>query len=176
MNAGCQERYKHTSVSKFTGARIQLRSSVPIAKALDLFRPTYDVEQRPIPLDGLKPHTSRINITFRFYRPGKPHSRYVQRSSWVDFHPSPSAGLGARLGGIDSGSKIIRQGTPYCKCGIPTYVPPIPSIAPELTRQTAPGGSESQSEIIYGYIPSERRGNQDRDRSIKAIRGAGASG
>ena len=48
-----------------------LSGSVPIAKALDLFRPGYDIEQRAIPLESQKTYTSRINITFRFYRPGK---------------------------------------------------------------------------------------------------------
>jgi hypothetical protein len=44
---------------------------VPTAKALDLFRPAYDIQQQPIPLVNQKPYTARINITFRFYRPGK---------------------------------------------------------------------------------------------------------
>ncbi|WVW79995.1 hypothetical protein I302_101968 [Kwoniella bestiolae CBS 10118] len=82
MNAGCQERYKHT---------------VPPQKALDLFRPTFDRDENPIPLYEQKTYTSRINITFRFYR--------------EDFHPDPSTGpLGAR------------DGTPICKCGIPTLL------------------------------------------------------
>jgi hypothetical protein len=48
-----------------------LTISVPVAKALDLFRPGYDIDQNPIPVDMQKPSTARINITFRFYRPGK---------------------------------------------------------------------------------------------------------
>ncbi|WWC87731.1 uncharacterized protein L201_002623 [Kwoniella dendrophila CBS 6074] len=82
MNAGCQERYKHT---------------VPPQKALDLFRPTFDLDENPIPLYNQKAYTSRINITFRFYRD--------------DFHPDPSIGpFGPR------------EGTPLCKCGIPTLL------------------------------------------------------
>ncbi|ORY25822.1 hypothetical protein BCR39DRAFT_566183 [Naematelia encephala] len=56
MDAGCQERYKHT---------------VPSQKALDLFRPAYDIDQQPIPPDAQKAYTSRINLTFRFYREGE---------------------------------------------------------------------------------------------------------
>ncbi|OCF39596.1 hypothetical protein I317_06611 [Kwoniella heveanensis CBS 569] len=82
MNAGCQERYKHT---------------VPPQKALDLFRPTYGMDEEPIPLYKQETYTSRINITFRFYR--------------EDFHPVPGAG--------PSGP---REGTPVCKCGIPTLL------------------------------------------------------
>jgi hypothetical protein len=48
-----------------------LTNSVPTAKALDLFRPGYDVHQNPIPAVDQKPYTARINITFRFYRPGE---------------------------------------------------------------------------------------------------------
>ncbi|WRT65558.1 uncharacterized protein IL334_002503 [Kwoniella shivajii] len=82
MNAGCQERFKHT---------------VPSQKALDLFRPTYDMNEDPIPSNDQKAYTSRINITFRFYR--------------EDFHPNPSTGpFGAR------------EGTPTCKCGMPTLL------------------------------------------------------
>ncbi|WVF67092.1 hypothetical protein IAT40_001837 [Kwoniella sp. CBS 6097] len=82
MNAGCQERFKHT---------------VPPQKALDLFRPTYGMGGEAIPLFKQKTYTSRINITFRFYR--------------EDFHPVPSTGpFGPR------------EGTPTCKCGIPTLL------------------------------------------------------
>lgn len=38
---------------------------VPSQKALDLFRPGWDIEQNPIPPDKHKTYTSRINITFR---------------------------------------------------------------------------------------------------------------
>lgn len=38
---------------------------VPPQKALDLFRPGWDIEQNPIPPDKQKTYTSRINITFR---------------------------------------------------------------------------------------------------------------
>ena len=82
MNAGCQERFKHT---------------IPPMKALDLFRPAYDINEVPIPFDEQKTFTTRINITFRFYRD--------------DFHPSPGLGPFGR-----------REGTPYCKCGIPTLL------------------------------------------------------
>ncbi|KGB78423.3 hypothetical protein CNBG_4261 [Cryptococcus deuterogattii R265] len=82
MNAGCQERYKHT---------------VPPQKAIDLFRPGYDIEENPIPRDAQQAFTSRINITFRFYR--------------EDFHPVPIAGpFGPR------------EGTPVCRCGVPTVL------------------------------------------------------
>ncbi|EIW69031.1 hypothetical protein TREMEDRAFT_39338, partial [Tremella mesenterica DSM 1558] len=53
MNAGCQERYKHT---------------VPTQKALDLFRPAWAIDQSPIPPTDQKAYASRINLTFRFYR------------------------------------------------------------------------------------------------------------
>nr|XP_031863086.1 uncharacterized protein CI109_001564 [Kwoniella shandongensis]KAA5530158.1 hypothetical protein CI109_001564 [Kwoniella shandongensis] len=82
MNAGCQERFKHT---------------VPPQKALDLFRPAFDVNEMPIPVIEQKTYTSRINITFRFYR--------------KDFHPNPGIG--------PSG---VREGTPLCKCGNPTVL------------------------------------------------------
>ncbi|OXH20995.1 hypothetical protein J008_07035 [Cryptococcus neoformans] len=82
MNAGCQERYKHT---------------VPPQKAIDLFRPGYDIAGDPIPKDAQQAFTSRINITFRFYR--------------EDFHPVPNAGpFGPR------------EGTPTCRCGVPTVL------------------------------------------------------
>ncbi|WVR03945.1 hypothetical protein IAU60_000944 [Kwoniella sp. DSM 27419] len=78
MNAGCQERFKHT---------------VPPQKALDLFRPNFGTDEKPIPLVLQKPSTSRINITFRFYRE-------VPRM----------------------GPSGPREGTPVCKCGIPTLL------------------------------------------------------
>ena len=40
-------------------------------KALDLFRPGYDIDERPIPGSEQKAFTTRINITFRFYREGE---------------------------------------------------------------------------------------------------------
>ncbi|KAK6907200.1 hypothetical protein I203_101190 [Kwoniella mangroviensis CBS 8507] len=89
MNAGCQERYKHT---------------VPPQKALDLFRPTFDKDERPIPLHQQRTYTSRINITFRVDY----HNGRFYRD---DFHPNPSTG--------PSGP---REGTPICKCGIPTLL------------------------------------------------------
>jgi hypothetical protein len=73
------------------------RIRVPPQKALDLFRPAYNTSLDPIPAAQQETYTARINITFRFYR--------------SDFHPAPGlAWKGPRLG------------TPYCKCGIPTYV------------------------------------------------------
>ena len=78
MNAGCQERYKHTSVYRrhHYGTRVVRGAEcgilrVPTQKALDLFRPAFDLLQEPIPPDQQTAHTSRINITFRFYREGK---------------------------------------------------------------------------------------------------------
>lgn len=65
---------------------------------MDIFKPPYDSAQRWVPLEDRKGYTSRINITFRFYRP--------------DFRPYPGLGPG--------GAK--RQGTPVCRCGIPWYV------------------------------------------------------
>ncbi|WWC60158.1 uncharacterized protein I303_102722 [Kwoniella dejecticola CBS 10117] len=82
MNGGCQERFKHT---------------VPPQKALDLFRPAFDANEDPILLCDQKTYTSRINITFRFYRD--------------DFHPDPAIGPYGP-----------REGTPLCKCGIPTLL------------------------------------------------------
>lgn len=43
---------------------------VPTQKALDLFRPGWDIEQNPIPPEDQQAYTTRINITFRFYRDG----------------------------------------------------------------------------------------------------------
>lgn len=83
MNAGCQERFKHT---------------IPPQKAIDLFRPAWDMDQNPTLSDNQPTHTNRINITFRFYR--------------EDFHPA--AGLNWR------GEE--RMGTPVCKCGIPALL------------------------------------------------------
>lgn len=45
--------------------------SVPAQKALDLFRPGFDLDEKPIPMDEQTTYTSRINITFRFYREGE---------------------------------------------------------------------------------------------------------
>ncbi|ODO09235.1 hypothetical protein I350_02835 [Cryptococcus amylolentus CBS 6273] len=53
MNAGCQERFKHT---------------VPTQKAIDLYRARFDINQNPIAEHKQAASTSRINITFRFYR------------------------------------------------------------------------------------------------------------
>ncbi|BEJ13347.1 hypothetical protein CspHIS471_0305210 [Cutaneotrichosporon sp. HIS471] len=80
MTPGCQERYKHM---------------IPPQRALDTFRISWDAEGQPIPLDEQTAYTSRINITFRFYR--------------QDFHPEPSP-------------DGLRSGTPYCKCGFPTLL------------------------------------------------------
>ncbi|KAL7419602.1 hypothetical protein Q5752_005514 [Cryptotrichosporon argae] len=79
MAGGCQERWKHT---------------VPPQKALDLFRPAWDEDMNPVPPDRQKTYTSRINITFRFYR--------------EDFLPEPG-----------TGPYGLREGTPMCRCGIP---------------------------------------------------------
>ncbi|WVQ78779.1 hypothetical protein IAT38_000870 [Cryptococcus sp. DSM 104549] len=101
MNGGCQERFKHT---------------VPTQKALDQFRPGYDLEERPIPSSEQKSYTSRINITFRFYRKGEQHvPTSVDDTHLItgtpDFHPNPGTGpLGPR------------EGTPICKCGVPTVL------------------------------------------------------
>ena len=51
--------------------RANIDLSVPTAKALDLFRPGYDIDQLPINSANQKTYTARINITFRFYRPGQ---------------------------------------------------------------------------------------------------------
>ncbi|KAK4685664.1 hypothetical protein P7C73_g4482, partial [Tremellales sp. Uapishka_1] len=53
MRGGCQERFKH---------------SIPPQKALDLFRPTFDVDGALIPLWKQQAFTSRINLTFRLLR------------------------------------------------------------------------------------------------------------
>jgi hypothetical protein len=71
--------------------------SVPPQKALDLFRPGFDENRQPIPFDKQKTYTTRINITFRFYR--------------EDFHPLPSFGPYGP-----------REGVLPCKCGIPTLL------------------------------------------------------
>ena len=44
---------------------MELMLRIPPQRALDLFRPGYDVQERAIPLDEQKSYTSRINITFR---------------------------------------------------------------------------------------------------------------
>ncbi|GMK56622.1 hypothetical protein CspeluHIS016_0304620 [Cutaneotrichosporon spelunceum] len=80
MTPGCQERYKHT---------------IPPQRALDTFRIGWDAEGQPIPPEEQTPYTTRINITFRFYR--------------EDFHPDPSP-------------DGLRSGTPFCKCGFPTIL------------------------------------------------------
>ncbi|KAL1409494.1 hypothetical protein Q8F55_003477 [Vanrija albida] len=49
MTAGCQER-------------------VPPQRALDTFRPGWDIEQQVIPTEDQKAYTTRINITFRLLR------------------------------------------------------------------------------------------------------------
>jgi hypothetical protein len=59
-----------------------LTNSVPTAKALDLFRPGYDIHQNPILAVDQRPYTARINITFRFYRPGE--SLFTTRLSSAD--------------------------------------------------------------------------------------------
>lgn len=45
--------------------------SIPPQRAIDIFRPQWDKEGKPIPPEKQETHTSRINITFRFYRNGK---------------------------------------------------------------------------------------------------------
>lgn len=63
-----------------------------------------------------KGYNSRINITFRFYR--------------EDFRPYPrlcSVLASALAQGLDKGreaseGRVKREGTPICRCGIPTYV------------------------------------------------------
>ncbi|KAJ9117157.1 hypothetical protein QFC20_000300 [Naganishia adeliensis] len=100
MHAGTQELYKHTVPPTPTGS-------------VDIFKPPYDSAQRWVPPEARKGYTSRINITFRFYRP--------------DFRPYPGLAPG--------GGK--RQGTPVCRCGIPWYVvvvvPSSSRVQPHLT-------------------------------------------
>lgn len=81
MHGGTQEGFKHT---------------VPPAKSLDLFRPGWDKDGRRLNPQNMVGYGSRINITFRFYRP--------------DFHPTPGRSL------VDGKP---REGTPKCRCGIP---------------------------------------------------------
>lgn len=82
MHAGTQELYKHT---------------VPVLNgSLDIFKPAYDDDMRWLEPGERKGYTSRINITFRFYRP--------------DFRPYPGENLGVGEG--------KRQGTPVCRCGV----------------------------------------------------------
>lgn len=80
---------------------------MPTQKALDLFRPGWDVDERPIPVEDQNPSTSRINITFRFYREGEFMMMYAVQSLMTDFHPLPRPG------------PTPREGTPVCKCGMP---------------------------------------------------------
>lgn len=86
MHAGTQELYKHTVPPAGNGS-------------LDLFKPAYDERMVRIPEGQRRGYTSRINITFRFYRP--------------DFRPYPGKPIGA---GAAQGQR--RQGTPVCRCGI----------------------------------------------------------
>lgn len=71
----CQEAFKH---------------SIPPQKSIDVFRPSYDAQGQFVPLDWRDKMTSRIAVTFRFYR--------------EDFRPQAEG---------------RRQGTPRCGCGIP---------------------------------------------------------
>ncbi|GHJ88607.1 hypothetical protein NliqN6_5009 [Naganishia liquefaciens] len=87
MHAGTQELYKHTVPPASNGS-------------LDMFKPAYDEQMAPIPPEKRQGYTSRINITFRFYRP--------------DFRPYP----GKPLGKAGTPSQQPRQGTPVCRCGI----------------------------------------------------------
>lgn len=73
----CQERFQH---------------SIPTQKSVDVFRPTYDASQTFVPPERRKSYTSRIAITFRFYRP--------------DFAPGGS-------------KEARREGTPRCSCKLP---------------------------------------------------------
>jgi len=98
----CQERYQH---------------SIPTQKSADVFRPTYDADQTFIPPDKRKSYTSRIAITFRFYRP--------------DFAPSGSK---EKRGGRR------REGTPRCACQLPWSVKRLPG-PPGLTADPAAGQS-----------------------------------
>ncbi|EJT47115.1 hypothetical protein A1Q1_04108 [Trichosporon asahii var. asahii CBS 2479] len=45
--------------------------SIPPQKAIDIYRPQWDREGNPVPPEKQETYTSRINITFRFYRDGK---------------------------------------------------------------------------------------------------------
>lgn len=76
----CQERFQH---------------GIPTQKSVDVFRPTHDAQQNFIPPDQRKSYTSRIAITFRFYRP--------------DFAPSEAK----------EGLERRREGTPRCSCKLP---------------------------------------------------------
>lgn len=77
---------------------IGLTDRVPTAKALDLFRPGYDIDQNAIAAEDQKPYTARINITFRFYRPGK-STPLIRLSSADDrFPPDPGHWLDTTAG------------------------------------------------------------------------------
>ncbi|KAJ9123902.1 hypothetical protein QFC22_000692 [Naganishia vaughanmartiniae] len=92
MHAGTQELYKHTVVPHTSGS-------------LDIFKPPYDKEQRWVEPQEREGFVSRVNITFRFYR--------------EDFRPYPSSAPVMRGGeGEEVGGR--REGTPVCRCGIPT--------------------------------------------------------
>lgn len=47
--------------------------SIPPQRAIDLYRPQWDKDGKPVPPEQQEAHTSRINITFRFYRDGELH-------------------------------------------------------------------------------------------------------
>ncbi|WVQ73680.1 hypothetical protein IAR50_003260 [Cryptococcus sp. DSM 104548] len=107
MNAGCQERFKHT---------------VPTQKAIDIYRPRFDIDRNPIAEHKQSTSTSRINITFRFYR--------------EDFHPQPGTGpLGPR------------EGTPVCKCGVPTVLR-ADQKAKARSRQATKAAREPKHNVI----------------------------
>lgn len=67
MTAGCQERYKHT---------------VPPQRALDTFRPGWDAMGEAVRAGEGESYTTRINITFRFYRDGEWGLKRVSGVSW----------------------------------------------------------------------------------------------
>ena len=55
MHASCQERFKHT---------------IPPQQTIDAFKPAFPPPTtQSVPNEMMPPDTSRINITFRFYRP-----------------------------------------------------------------------------------------------------------
>ena len=64
---------------------------MPPQKALDLFRPGYDMDQRAISVDEQTTYRSRINITFRFYREGELTAALIVSAETVIVRLSPKA-------------------------------------------------------------------------------------
>lgn len=76
----CQEKFKH---------------SIPTQPSIDAFRPAYGVDGTLFEPEERTSFSSRIAVTFRFYRP--------------DFAPGGEQGTRGRR----------REGTPRCACGLP---------------------------------------------------------